>query len=74
MGNLDILTEDVNAFETDKHFSSDVIMPADELFLRISDSLELEKRWRWSGKHYAKTSECWLANMDENREKYSQAL
>ena len=50
-----------------KHFFSGGTMPADELFLRISGSLELERRWRWSGKHYAKTSECWLANMDENR-------
>ena len=126
LANLDILTEDVNVFETDnhfdrvvsvemfehvrnhrelfsrihswlkpggklfthvfchrstsypfevegeddwmsKHFFSGGTMPADELFLRISGSLELERRWRWSGKHYAKTSECWLANMDENR-------
>jgi len=50
-----------------KHFFSGGTVPADELFLRISGSLELEKRWRLSGKHYAKTSECWLANMDENR-------
>ena len=72
MGNLDVLTEDINAFETEKHFSSGGNMPANELFLRISGSLELEKRWRWSGNHYAKTSECWLANMDENREKSSR--
>ena len=42
-------------------------MPADELFLRISGSLELETRWRWSGIHYAKTSECWLENLDRNQ-------
>ena len=50
-----------------KHFFSGGTMPADELFLRISGSLELETRWRWSGKHYAKTSECWLENLDRNQ-------
>jgi cyclopropane-fatty-acyl-phospholipid synthase len=47
-----------------KHFFSGGTMPADELFLRISGQLELETRWRWSGEHYAKTSECWLENLD----------
>ena len=51
-----------------KHFFSGGTMPADELFLRISGNLELETRWRWSGKHYAKTSEYWLDNLDGNRE------
>ena len=39
---------------------------ADELFLRISGD-EFGKRWRWSGAHYAKTSECRLDNLDGNR-------
>jgi cyclopropane-fatty-acyl-phospholipid synthase len=50
-----------------KHFFSGGTMPADELFLRISGQLELETRWRWSGIHYAKTSEAWLANLDRNK-------
>jgi cyclopropane-fatty-acyl-phospholipid synthase len=50
-----------------KHFFSGGTMPADELFLRISGRLELESRWRWSGIHYAKTSECWLNNLDRHK-------
>ena len=50
-----------------KHFFSGGTMPADELFLRISGKMELESRWRWSGLHYAKTSEGWLENIDRNR-------
>ena len=50
-----------------KHFFSGGTMPADELFLRISGQLELETRWRWSGMHYAKTSEAWLSNLDRNK-------
>ena len=50
-----------------KHFFSGGTMPADELFLRICGHLELETRWRWSGIHYAKTSECWLQNLDHKK-------
>ena len=50
-----------------KHFFSGGTMPADELFLRIAGPLELESRWRWSGQHYAKTSECWLENLDRRK-------
>ncbi len=50
-----------------KHFFSGGTMPADELFLRIAGPLELESRWRWSGQHYAKTSECWLENLDRTK-------
>ena len=50
-----------------KHFFSGGTMPADELFLRICGQFELETRWRWSGQHYARTSECWLENLDRNK-------
>jgi len=50
-----------------KHFFSGGTMPADELFIRISGQLELENRWRWSGEHYAKTSEDWVTNIDNAR-------
>ena len=51
-----------------RHFFSGGTMPADELFLRICGKLELEHRWRWSGTHYAKTSEDWLLNLDHNKD------
>tara|TARA_Y100001934_G_scaffold233583_1_gene283081 strand:+ start:174 stop:1214 length:1041 start_codon:yes stop_codon:yes gene_type:complete len=50
-----------------RHFFSGGTMPSDELFLRISGNLELERRWRLSGLHYASTSECWLENLDHHR-------
>jgi len=52
-----------------QHFFSGGTMPADELFLRISGKLELDRRWRWSGEHYAKTAEAWLQNTDRNQSK-----
>ena len=50
-----------------KHFFSGGTMPSDDLFLRISGNLEIERQHRWSGSHYARTSEAWLKNLDQRK-------
>ena len=48
-----------------RHFFSGGIMPSDDLPLYFQDRLKLVRRWRWSGQHYEKTLNAWLAQMDQ---------
>jgi cyclopropane-fatty-acyl-phospholipid synthase len=50
-----------------RHFFAGGIMPSDDLPLRFQDHLKLRKRWRWDGRHYEKTANAWLGNMDHQK-------
>jgi cyclopropane-fatty-acyl-phospholipid synthase len=47
-----------------QHFFTGGMMPSDDLPLHFQDSLEIIEQWRWDGRHYEKTANAWLANMD----------
>ena len=51
-----------------RHFFSGGIMPSDALPLFFQDRLRIVQRWQWSGAHYEKTANAWLANIDARRE------
>jgi len=51
-----------------RYFFSGGIMPSNDLPLFFQDHLRIAKRWTWSGTHYEKTANAWLANMDTHRD------
>ncbi len=50
-----------------RHFFSGGIMPSDTLPLHFQQHLALRNHWRWSGRHYERTLNAWLARMDARK-------
>ena len=47
-----------------RYFFSGGTMPSDDLFFHYQRDLTLTQWWRWSGRHYERTSNAWLARLD----------
>jgi cyclopropane-fatty-acyl-phospholipid synthase len=47
-----------------QHFFTGGLMPSADLPHRFPDLFAVEAEWRWSGEHYRRTAEDWLANFD----------
>jgi cyclopropane-fatty-acyl-phospholipid synthase len=57
-----------------QHFFTGGLMPSHALVRQFGDLFTLEQDWRWSGEHYARTAEHWLANYDAHAEEIGAVL
>jgi len=51
-----------------RYFFSGGTMPSQDLLHYFSNNFSLEKQWAISGRHYQKTLEAWLENMDQKKD------
>ena len=57
-----------------QHFFTGGLMPSHALVRQFEDLFTVEADWRWSGAHYSRTAEQWLANYDAHAHEIGTVL
>jgi cyclopropane-fatty-acyl-phospholipid synthase len=57
-----------------QHFFTGGIMPSHGLIRQFSGLFTVEREWRWSGTHYARTADAWLSNYDRHADAITPIL
>lgn len=51
-----------------RYFFTGGVMPSADYFRHFDRDLVVTAQWDWNGRHYQRTSEAWLAQLDANRD------
>ena len=57
-----------------QHFFTGGVMPSRGLMRQFPDLFSVETEWTWNGRHYQRTAEDWLANMDANADRVMELM